>query len=128
MNEEENRLLNAVIGMKVMSVDGMEKGSEEVDIRLAGGGFGNLCIYHEPDCCETVELYDFDLTGSLSGRILSAEVVSGDTPESPDEFSDSHTWSFVKIKTECGDVTMRWLGESNGYYSEVPQFRLSLRA
>jgi hypothetical protein len=45
--------------------------------------------------------------------------VGDDTPADLDnEPSDSFTWTFYKLSTIIGSVTIRWLGESNGYYSE----------
>lgn len=69
-----------------------------------------------------------DVVGDLEDLIgnpilLAEEVVGGDTPEDTDRKpSESYTWTFYKLSTIKGSVTIRWLGESNGYYSESVDF------
>ena len=97
----------------------MEKHSDKVDIYTECGDIYRFL--HEQECCEEVWLEDFDaevekLRGSV---VLSAELVSN-TQE--DTGWGSQTWTFYKIETNKGGIWMRWLGESNGYYSEEVSF------
>lgn len=79
---------------------------------------------HEQDCCESVDLVDVcgdleDITGS---PITMAEEVSG-CMESELDFDamtkagECPEWTFYKIGTIKGSVTLCWFGDSNGYYS-----------
>jgi hypothetical protein len=83
-------------------------------------------MYHSQDCCEYVRIEDIngDLNDLVGSPVLQAEVVSGETQDSweEDERQDSYTWTFYKFATIKGSVTLRWLGESNGYYSERVDF------
>jgi len=87
------------------------------------GGIFKLC--HEQDCCETVYISEIvgDLNDLKDTPILLAEEVSSSMEEpKPSEWSESWTWTFYKFSTIKGHVTIRWLGESNGYYSERVDF------
>jgi len=82
-------------------------------------------MYHSQDCCEYVRIEDIDgdLNDLVGSPVLQAEVVSGETQDSwEEERQDSYTWTFYKFATIKGSVTLRWLGESNGYYSERVNF------
>lgn len=85
-----------------------------------GEGF---VLYHDQDCCENVyvESIDGDLEDLVGTPILQAEEVSNDEghDEKPlSEYEDSYTWTFYKLATIKGYVTIRFYGSSNGYYSE----------
>lgn len=81
-------------------------------------------LYHLQDCCESVILEELhgDLQDLVGSPILQAELVENCPEPYPDREYESHTWSFYKFATNKGSVTMRWLGESNGYYSESVDF------
>ena len=74
---------------------------------------------HQQDCCESVDINDIvgDLQDLVGSPLLIAEEVSGAT-EPDEEHYESYTYTFYKFATRKGYVDVRWLGESNGYYSE----------
>ena len=81
----------------------------------------SFVFFHQQDCCENVSIEDVcgDLQDLVGEPLLLAEEVTGETPVDFDERDhESVTWTFYKFATRKGYVDVRWLGESNGYYSE----------
>jgi hypothetical protein len=84
-----------------------------------------LHLYHSQDCCEVVTVQSvIGEVASVLGKVLEAteETFSDHDPEgyvNTDSYRDSYTWSIFKLKTTYGgSLEIRFLGESNGYYSE----------
>jgi hypothetical protein len=80
-------------------------------------------MYHNQDCCEDVHIESVvgDLEDICGQRIEVAEERIS-TNENPDDEYDSSTWSFYTLRTVKGSVDIRWVGTSNGYYSETVSF------
>ncbi len=77
-------------------------------------------LYHYQDCCEHV--YISDICGELedlSGKTVRAEVATGEM-----EYGE---WTFFKIDTINGGVTIRFNGESEYYSVDVDCFKLDFR-
>lgn len=81
-------------------------------------------LYHSQDCCESVEIEEIvgDLKDLIGRPLIEAEVVSGSNDGSRPDAYDSYTWTFYKLGTTKGHCTIRWFGQSNGYYSEEVSF------
>jgi hypothetical protein len=89
---------------------------------------------HHQDRCESVDIDDIcgDVADLIGTPILLAEEVShsggeGDSSDWPEgvlqEYvPEIYTWTFYKLTTIKGSVTIRWYGTSNGYYSESVHF------
>jgi hypothetical protein len=107
-------------GKTLSSISG-EKGDGEIVFVTTDGE--TYRMYHEQDCCEHVRIEDIvgDLQDLVGSEILIAEEVEGESPADFEAY-DSYTWTFYKFATRKGYVDLRWLGESNGYYSEGVSF------
>lgn len=100
---------------------------ESIDFEVDDGRVFSMC--HEQDCCESVTIDDIcgDLQDLVGSPILQAEEVSNEPPAKPKSeevyCDESETWTFYKLATIKGAVTIRWYGTSNGYYSESVDFK-----
>lgn len=108
-----------LLGATIKSIDGAKRGSCVITLETDRGFY---VFQHHQDCCESVSIEDVcgDVQDLIGSPLTMAEEVCGENPEGwkPDEYCDSYTWTFYKFATVRGYVTIRWYGESNGYYSE----------
>jgi len=109
-----------LIGKTLIKIDVSDY---QIDFECSDGS--KYYMTHFQDCCESVyiESIDGDIQRLLGQPILVAEESSNsDDPPSDDYWIDSFTWTFYKLRTNLDSVTIRWLGQSNGYYSEGVDF------
>jgi hypothetical protein len=94
--------------------------SDEIIFTLDNGD--KYRMYHQQDCCERV--YVEDVIGNFSD-LLNSPITKAEESSSSYSSEDSYTcgtWTFYHLATVNGYVTIRWLGTSNGYYSERVDF------
>lgn len=77
-------------------------------------------MYHSQDCCESVYLDDVvgDPNDLIGTPIVEAYQEDSTNVPVKDDYEDSFTWTFYRLRTVKGTVTLKWYGSSNGYYSE----------
>lgn len=101
---------------------------DDNEIIIIVEGYGQYILYrmeHDQDCCEHVYIKDIvgDLNDIIGEKILLSEKISREISdeEIKDMFEnggdDSQMWTFYKLATINGYVTICWAGFSNGYYS-----------
>lgn len=126
---ENPKEFDFLIGKTIASIDRSD--SDLIAFTLSDG---TRCeLYHEQDCCEsvTVESIDGTLDSIIGKEIVIAaecELPNGEDPAgykaAEDSYRDSWTWTIYTLATLDSNVSIRWLGESNGYYSESVNFRV----
>lgn len=108
----------------IAAIAGGQPGDDTIIFTLDDGR--RFQLWHSQDCCESVNIEDVigDISDLIGSPLLECEeVTNGDDPEGIDKSSaESYTWTFYKLATIKGSVTIRWYGESNGYYSESVDF------
>jgi hypothetical protein len=122
--EAENLIF---LGKTLIAIEGAVKGSEEIYFTFSDGT--KYKMFHNQSCCEVVEIEDVcgEVNDLLNEPLLLAEVVTNEN-ETPEGYPSmdgrySYTWTFYKLATNKGYMTIRWLGESNGYYGEEVKIR-----
>lgn len=112
--------ISELIGKTLTTIT--RKGDDSIDF-VSGGDRWRM--YYEPDCCASCTIEDVvgdldDLVGSPI--VMAEESANSDDPKSQEYADESFTWTFYKLATVNGYVTIRWYGASNGYYSESASF------
>ena len=109
------RIFETMVGATMRKV--VNEGNDRLVFDTVGGR--RHVFFYEPDCCATCSIEDVcgDLADLEGAPLVMAEEVSNYEHDIPPH-ADSYTWTFYRFATAKGSVTVRWLGESNGYYSE----------
>ncbi len=99
-------------------LDAVDIDREENQILLTTRSGRRFLVYHEQDCCETVAISGQDGNfGKLIGKpIVEARDFAVDTSE--EAIDSSQTTTTLVFRVDDQTVISRWIGDSNGYYSE----------
>ena len=138
--------IHQLMGKTIIEINVMGYGKrdlDEIEFTLDTGVI--IAMLHHNDCCEqgAREEGEGDFRDLLNSPIVVAEETTNSNGEWDDnayskelqlghllkgtiesisdadlEVDESTTWTFYKLDTVKGGVTLRWFGTSNGYYSE----------
>ena len=115
--------INELLGKTLASID-INREQDKIVFLDTNGVSYEMCHYQ--DCCESVTIDD--IVGDINDLIGSPLTMAIKTTNSEDlmdkkgDYVESFTWTFYKLATIKGYVTIRWWGESNGYYSQDVDF------
>ena len=124
----EDLNINCLLGKTLVHIIGAEEGKDQITFICSDGS--EYVMYHEQDCCEEVKIEDIcgDINNLIGHPLTMAEDISNEVDDTAlmdnedIEYIVSYTWTWYKFATVKGYVTIRWFGESNGYYSESVDF------
>lgn len=121
-------ILTDILGKTIKEISGAEQYSDIISLKFTDGTHADF--FHEQSCCEQVKVEEIigDIEDLIGSPLLVAEEITNidnsELLESKrlDEDSYCYTWTFYKFSTIKGSITIRWLGTSNGCYSERVTF------
>ncbi len=99
-------------------LDAVDIDREENQILLTTRSGRRFLVYHEQDCCETVAMHwqDGSFDKLIGKPIIEARDIAIDTSE--EAIDSSQTTTTLIFRVDDQTVISRWIGDSNGYYSE----------
>ena len=112
---QRNRVRFDVLVGEVL--DAVDIDRKENQILLTTRSGRRFLVYHEQECCEKVAIFGQDGSfDKLIGKpIVEARDIAVDTG---DDELDSQTTTTLVFRVDDQTVISRWVGDSNGYYSE----------
>ena len=115
MYQYQSADVSDMLNKTIVSIEGMYGGCEQITFTCSDGT--RYGMWHEQDCCESVRIED---VAGNPDDLLDTPLLMSESYTNSDRITG--TWTFYKFATVKGYVTLRWLGESNGYYSEDVSF------
>lgn len=117
---EIERQVQAIVGETLSEID---IGDDQILLTTISGR--KFIFDHAQDCCETVRIESVSGEAkTLIGKVVRAveyEANEGKDPP-PSEYAESWTRTNITFRVDDSTVITKWIGESNGYYSETVDF------
>lgn len=117
MNKKQDNEFDKLVGLTLLEVRRGDYEYNDALFFVADNGM-TMRMSHEQDCCERVWIEDIngDLDDLVGVPIREAyqEKSSGRSME-----WEIRDWTFYRIRTHKGSVTLRWAGESDYYSTDV---------
>ena len=111
------QIIGKTIGAIEVIKDAPDHRQDRIKFAFSDGSVWTMT--HDQDCCESVTLED--VNGDWEDLIGSPLLEASERSQNIEE-SDSTTWTFYIFATNKGTISLRWIGNSNGYYSESVEF------
>lgn len=108
--------VEALLGKTLVNIEVID--NDEIVFTASDGT--RWLMYHYQDCCESVTIDD--VNGEWKDLIGTPLLMAEESSSYGDVDDGSATWTFYKFGTVKGYVTLKWYGESSGYYSESVDF------
>lgn len=111
---DNSDVLTAMQGMFLRNIT-VDHDSDEITFEFTTA---TVTFFHSKDCCESVVIDDIngDFNDLIGDILLVAEERISENEEGLDYGTE--TWTFYTFRSLSGSVDVKWHGESNGYYSE----------
>ncbi len=115
MSYEDRIEIKSIVGETLSLVD-VDSSNHEIMLTTESGRV--IRIYHSQDCCETVVIVGTDgAWKEIIGKVI-VEASHDEESGGCDDVAESWTKTNLVFRVNDATVISRWLGTSNGYYSE----------
>jgi hypothetical protein len=96
---------------------------ENNTIMLTTASGRKIKIYHDQECCEYVRIESLEGDfRDLIGKVI-IEFEHLEEYEDSNDYGDHQTKTSLVFKVDGATVISKWVGDSNGYYSESVDLR-----
>jgi len=109
---------DALVGEILTHID-VDADNEEILLTTQSGR--RFRVYHNQNCCENVNIVDTEGEWHtlLNKKLVEVKHTEYDDGVPPYDGCESYTKTAILFRVDDATVISRWVGTSNGYYSET---------